>query len=135
MANKGKNSGRKPSEQSVGIRRGRFKKRMDPMFAAFNASIGFDKRLYEEDIQGSIAHARMLGSTRIIPKKDAQIIEKGLKEVLADLNAGRLSLSDELEDIHINIEEALRAKIGDVAGKLHTARSRNDQVALDLRLY
>jgi argininosuccinate lyase len=135
MADKRKNNGRKTAEQSVGIRRGRFKKRMEPMFAAFNASIGFDKRLYEEDIQGSIAHVRMLGSTRIIPKKDAQIIEKGLKEVLADLNAGRLSLSDELEDIHINIEEALRAKIGDAAGKLHTARSRNDQVALDLRLY
>ncbi len=135
MANKGKTAARKSAAKSVGIRKGRFKRGMDPLFAAFNASIHFDRRLYEEDIRGSIAHARMMAATGIIPKKDAKIIEKGLKEVLADLNEGRFVFSDELEDIHINIEQALKKKIGDAAGKLHTARSRNDQVALDLRLY
>lgn len=105
------------------------------MFAAFNASISFDKRLFAQDIAGSIAHVRMLGSQRILKVKEAQTIEKGLSRVLADFEKGRLEFREDLEDVHINIEEKLREKIGEVAGKLHTARSRNDQVALDLRLY
>lgn len=108
---------------------------MDRSFARFNASITFDKRLYKEDVLGSIAHVRMLGRRKIISSKDARTIEKGLKEVLADIERGSLEFREDLEDVHINIEEALRAKIGDVAGKLHTARSRNDQVVLDLRMY
>jgi argininosuccinate lyase len=108
---------------------------MDSAFARFNASISFDKRLYREDIEGSIAHVRMLARRQIIPLDDALKIEHGLNEVLDDIVSGRLELSEDLEDIHINVEEALRAKIGDAAGKLHTGRSRNDQVALDLRLY
>ena len=120
---------------SSGIRRGRFKQGMDPLFAEFNASIAFDKRLYAEDIRGSVAHARMLARQKILSRKDAAAIEKGLKEVLKDIESGRFQFREELEDVHINVEEALRKKIGEVAGKLHTARSRNDQVALDLRMY
>jgi argininosuccinate lyase len=108
---------------------------MDPLFARFNASISFDKRLFEEDVQGSIAHARMLGSKGIISAREALTIETALKMVLEDFRKGRFQFSEELEDVHINIEEALKKKIGELAGKLHTARSRNDQVALDLRLY
>jgi argininosuccinate lyase len=118
-----------------GIRKGRFARAMDPLFAQFNASISFDKRLFEEDVSGSIAHVRMLGRQGIISPKEAGAIEKGLKSVLDDLRKGQFQFREELEDVHINIEEALREKIGELAGKLHTARSRNDQVALDLRLY
>ncbi len=120
---------------STGIRKGRFERGMDPLFARYNASISFDKRLYREDIRGSIAHVRMLGRQGIVTHAEAESIEKGLNEVLEDIEAGRLQFRDDLEDVHINIEEALKAKIGDLSGKLHTARSRNDQVALDLRLY
>lgn len=121
--------------ESAGIRKGRFRKAMDSEFASFNASISFDQRLYAEDVKGSIAHVRMLARQRIVSPHEAEKIEKGLLEVLSDIEEGRLPFSEELEDIHVNIEEALRAKIGEVAGKLHTARSRNDQIALDLRLY
>jgi len=121
--------------ESSGIRKGRFATAMDPLFARFNASISFDKRLAAEDVTGSIAHVRMLGSQGIIEPKDAAAIEKGLKAVLRDVRDGKLQFKEELEDVHINIEAALRERIGEVAGKLHTARSRNDQVALDLRLY
>jgi argininosuccinate lyase len=127
-------SGRK-AKKSSGIRKGRFKTGMDPLFEKFNSSISFDRRLFREDVRGSIAHVRMLGRQGIIPRKEARIIEKGLKEVLDDIERGRLQLREDLEDIHVNIEEALKSKIGEVAGKLHTARSRNDQVVLDLRLY
>ncbi len=121
--------------QSTGIRKGRFDRGMDPLFARYNSSISFDKRLYEEDIRGSIAHVRMLGKQGIIKPAEADRIEQGLMQVLEDIEAGRLQFREDLEDVHINVEEALKAKIGDLAGKLHTARSRNDQVALDLRLY
>ena len=134
MATARKKGARKNSG-SLGIRKGRFKKRMDPEFARFNASISFDKRLYVEDITGSIAHVRMLASQGIVSKKEARTIEKGLKEVLNEIAEGRLEFREDLEDVHINVEEALREKIGDLAGKVHTARSRNDQIALDLRLY
>jgi argininosuccinate lyase len=127
--------GKRVPKSSVGIRRGRFKHGMHQLFAAFNASISFDRRLYAEDIRGSLAHVRMLGLKKIIPARDARLIEKGLKEVLRDIRAGRLEFQEELEDVHINIEEALGRKIGETAGKLHTARSRNDQVALDFRMF
>lgn len=126
-----------PTNESVsqGIRKGRFETGMNPFFAKFNASIHFDKQLFVEDIEGSVAHATMLGAMKIIPESDANLIKEGLIEVLKDFSTGRLQLREDLEDVHINIEEALKQKIGVVAGKLHTARSRNDQVALDLRLY
>lgn len=120
---------------AVGVRRGRFDRDMDQLFAEFNSSVSFDKRLYSQDIAGSIAHVKMLRMQKIISAKEARAIEKGLLEVARDIEHGKIVFRDDLEDVHINIEEALREKIGDVAGKLHTARSRNDQVALDLRLY
>lgn len=120
---------------SSGIRKGRFSEGMDPLFAGFNASIGFDRRLFREDIQGSIAHVRMLGAQKIIPTDDADRIEEGLRSVLDDFEKGRIEFREDLEDVHINIEEALKNKIGEVSGRLHTARSRNDQIALDLRLF
>jgi argininosuccinate lyase len=138
MASNGKTKSvkeQKKSRKSTGIRKGRFAAGMDPLFARFNASITFDKRLYAEDIRGSIAHVRMLGRQGIISMQDAESIENGLHEVLSDIEQGKLEFREELEDVHINVEEALKSKIGDVAGKLHTARSRNDQVILDLRLY
>jgi len=108
---------------------------MNLLFAAFNSSVSFDRRLYVQDIAGSIAHLKMLRMQKIISAREARVIEKGLLEIVKDIEEGRLAFRDDLEDVHINIEQALREKIGDVAGKLHTARSRNDQVALDLRLY
>ena len=108
---------------------------MDPTFARFNASISFDKRLFAEDIAGSIAHVTMLGTQGIIPSRMPAPLKRVLTEVLIDIQRGRLEFREELEDVHINVEEALKEKIGEVAGRLHTARSRNDQVALDLRLY
>lgn len=114
---------------------GRFKKALDSRVNLFNASIGFDQRLYKEDIQGSIAHARMLGKTGIIaPEESTQIIE-GLEALLVDIEGGKVAFDIEHEDIHMNIEVLLTQRIGEVAKKLHTARSRNDQVALDMRLY
>jgi len=126
---------RQAAEKSAGIRKGRFKAGMDPEFARFNASISFDRRLFAQDIAGSLAHVRMLGQQGIIDPKDARSIERGLKQVLADIEEGKLTFREDLEDVHINVEEGLKQQVGDAAGKLHTARSRNDQVALDLRLY
>jgi len=123
------------TREPSGIRKGRFKSGMAPEFAAFNASISFDKRLYREDIQGTIAHVKMLAARAIITPEEGLILEDGLRAVLTDIEQGQFEFRDDLEDIHINIEEALRAKVGDVAGKAHTARSRNDQVALDLRMF
>jgi argininosuccinate lyase len=129
--------GTKTSKQREpsGIRKGRFKSGMAPEFASFNASISFDKRLYREDIEGTIAHVKMLAAQGIITSEEGGILEDGLRAVLSDIEQGRVEFREDLEDIHINIEEALRAKVGDVAGKAHTARSRNDQVALDLRMF
>jgi argininosuccinate lyase len=123
------------TDGSSGIRKGRFKDGMDPHFAEFNASISFDRRLFREDVHGSVAHVRMLGAQGIIPLDEAKRIEEGLNEVLDDFENGRFEFQEDLEDVHINIEEALKAKIGDLAGKLHTARSRNDQIVLDMRLF
>ncbi|MEM7007944.1 MAG: argininosuccinate lyase, partial [Thermodesulfobacteriota bacterium] len=114
---------------------GRFKKGTHKVAEKFSASIDFDKRLYKEDIQGSIAHATMLASQKIILKKEADQIIKGLKQIEKEIESGKFPFRQELEDIHLNIERRLIEKIGDIGGKIHTARSRNDQVALDMRLY
>jgi argininosuccinate lyase len=100
-----------------------------------NASISFDQRLFAQDISGSIAHATMLGECGIISKSDVREIIRGLKEIRKDIEAGEFTFSAALEDIHMNVEAALLDRIGDAAGRLHTARSRNDQVATDFKLY
>lgn len=104
-------------------------------FAAINPSIVVDQRMWREDIEGSIAHATMLASQRIITTKESVAIIKGLKQIAREIETGALRFSEELEDIHLNIESRLKVIIGDAAGKLHTGRSRNDQVATDLRVY
>lgn len=114
---------------------GRFKKGTHKVAEKFSASIDFDKRLYKEDIEGSIAHATMLADEGIILKKEANTIIKGLKQIEKEIEKGAFPFREELEDIHLNIEKRLIEKIGDVGGKIHTARSRNDQIALDMRLY
>ena len=114
---------------------GRFSKNTNELVDAFNASIEFDKRLYHEDIRGSIAHATMLGRAGIIPQADAEEIVNGLKQILADIEAGNFSFEVSLEDIHMNIEARLTERIGSAGARLHTARSRNDQVALDMHMY
>jgi argininosuccinate lyase len=114
---------------------GRFKKETRKSVEKFSASVGFDKRLYREDIDGSIAHAKMLSKVGIISKQESQKIVKGLEEIEEEIERGKFPFREELEDIHLNIEKRLIEKIGDVGGKLHTARSRNDQIALDERLY
>lgn len=114
---------------------GRFTQPTDEFVEEFTASISFDQRLYRYDIRGSIAHARMLARQGIISQDEAERIVFGLNEILEEIEAGKFSFSVALEDIHMNIEKRLIDKIGTVGGKLHTARSRNDQVALDIRLY
>lgn len=114
---------------------GRFQKQTSQMVDDFHSSISFDCRLFRYDIQGSMAHARMLGSCGIIGELEALEIVRGLGEVLADIEVGRAEFSVHAEDIHMNVEQLLTEKIGQVAKKLHTARSRNDQVALDVRMY
>ena len=115
--------------------RGRFKKKADKLVNAYTTSIPFDWRLYPYDIAGSIAHARMLAKQGIIPDKDAEAIVNGLTAIQREIEQGEFTFKTELEDIHMNIEARLIEMIGEVGGKLHTARSRNDQVALDLRLF
>lgn len=114
---------------------GRFDKNTDSLVEDFHSSISFDQRLYEEDIKGSLAHAAMLGKTGIISDEEAQAIIAGLKEVLEDIRTGKAVFEVSAEDIHMNVESLLTAKIGVLGKKLHTARSRNDQVALDIRMY
>lgn len=114
---------------------GRFQEKTAGIVEQYTESISFDKRLWKYDIEGSIAHAKMLSKQRIIPKKDADKIVKGLKDIYKEIESGRFKFRQELEDIHMNIESALIEKIGETGGRLHTARSRNDQVALDMRLY
>ncbi len=114
---------------------GRFTEKTSEIVEKYTESISFDKRLWRYDIEGSIAHAKMLAKQGIIPKKDADKIVKGLKEIYKEIESGRFKFREELEDIHMNIESALIKKIGEIGGRLHTARSRNDQVALDIRLY
>ncbi len=114
---------------------GRFTKETDKLVYNFNASISFDQKFYRQDIQGSIAHATMLGKQGIITKEESDKIVDGLKGILADIDAGTLVITDEQEDIHTFVEANLIERIGDTGKKLHTGRSRNDQVALDMRLY
>jgi argininosuccinate lyase len=114
---------------------GRFTEKTSEIVEKYTESISFDKRLWKYDIEGSIAHAKMLAKQGIIPKKDADKIIKGLKEIYREIEDGRFKFREEFEDIHMNIEAALIEKIGDIGGRLHAARSRNDQVALDIRLY
>jgi argininosuccinate lyase len=114
---------------------GRFQSGPDAIMEEINASIGFDKRLFAQDIAGSKAHAAMLAKQGIISKSDATEIRKGLDQVQAEIEAGTFTFSRALEDIHLNVESRLKEIIGPAAGRLHTARSRNDQVALDFRLY
>jgi argininosuccinate lyase len=114
---------------------GRFQAGPDAIMEEINASIGFDQRLFRQDIAGSKAHAAMLAKQGIITKADASAIRKGLEQVQGEIEAGTFTFSRALEDIHLNVESRLKDVIGAAAGRLHTARSRNDQVALDFRLY
>ncbi len=114
---------------------GRFQKDTDKAVDDFNSSIRFDSRMYREDICGSMAHAEMLGKQNIIPPSDAALIVKTLGEILTDIEAGKVEFLVDAEDIHMNVEKLLIDRIGDVGKRLHTGRSRNDQVALDLRMY
>ena len=114
---------------------GRFKKALDSKVNDFNSSIKFDRILYREDIEGSIAHAYMLGETGIIEKSESEKIIAGLEQILEDIENGALNIDPNAEDIHMFVEAVLTEKIGDTGKKLHTARSRNDQVALDIRMY
>ena len=114
---------------------GRFAKDTDALVNELNESISFDQRLYREDIQGSLAHAKMLGDCGIISPEDAAAIAGGLNGILRDIEAGKVEFTADHEDIHMNIEALLTARVGDAGKRLHTARSRNDQVALDFRMY
>ena len=113
---------------------GRFSKAVDSRVNDFNSSIRFDQRMARQDITGSMAHAAMLGAQGIIPEADTEAILKGLEGILADLESGLLAIDPEAEDIHTFVEQTLTARIGDAGKRLHTGRSRNDQVALDIRL-
>jgi len=112
-----------------------FHNKVDRLARDYLASIPFDQRLYRQDIEGSIAHVKMLAKQGIIANSDAEAIIKGLSSIRGEIEQGKFQFKPELEDIHMNVEARLFEKIGDVAGKLHTARSRNDQIALDLRLF
>ncbi len=114
---------------------GRFTKPPDKMVEGFTSSLSFDRRLYRQDIQGSVAHARMLGRQGIITEAEAQTLVEGLEKVLAEIEAGTFPFRIEHEDIHLNIEKRLTELVGPTGGKLHTARSRNDQVSTDMHLY
>ena len=115
--------------------KGRTDGHTNPVADSFNSSISFDKRMYREDISASIAHAKMLSSCRIISEEEGKSLVKGLEEILSELESGKLLINTESEDIHMFIEEELTKRLGETGKKLHTARSRNDQVAQDLRLY
>ncbi len=114
---------------------GRFAKSTDHLMDDFHSSISFDKRMAEQDITGSIAHATMLGEQGIIPQEDADKIVQGLKGILEDVHAGKIEWMVDAEDIHMNVETILTQRIGEAGKRLHTGRSRNDQVALDVRMY
>ena len=114
---------------------GRFTKETDKLVYNFNASISFDKRFYEQDIRGSIAHVTMLAKQGILTEKEKEEIIEGLESIQRDVENGTLTITDEYEDIHSFVEANLIDRIGDAGKKLHTGRSRNDQVALDMKLY
>lgn len=114
---------------------GRFEKATDKAVNDFNSSLPFDCRMYKQDIEGSVAHSKMLAKQGIISQEDADAIREGLLSILADIESGKLTFDSDAEDIHMFIEEELTNRIGDAGKRLHTGRSRNDQVALDQRLY
>ena len=114
---------------------GRSSKEVDSRVNDFNSSIAFDSRMYRQDIKGSMAHAEMLGDCGIIEKSESEKIIAGLKEILADIDSGKLQFDPNAEDIHMFVESELTKRLGDTGKRLHTARSRNDQVALDIRMY
>jgi argininosuccinate lyase len=114
---------------------GRFASGPSDIMEEINASIDFDKRLGPQDVRGSLAHAAMLGRTGLLSEKDLAAIERGLKDIQAEIESGGFTFSRALEDIHMNVEQRLKDLIGPAAGRLHTARSRNDQVATDMRLW
>jgi len=114
---------------------GRFQGQTHKLVEAFTASIGFDRRLYEYDIEGSIAHCKTLQRAKVLPQRECQTIIRGLQTIREDIRAGRHEWKIKDEDVHMSIERRLTELIGPVGGKLHTGRSRNDQVTLDLRLY
>ncbi|HSF92119.1 MAG TPA: lyase family protein, partial [Paracoccaceae bacterium] len=114
---------------------GRFASGPDAIMEAINASIDFDKRLYRQDIEGSRAHAAMLAAQGIISDNDAEVIREGLLTVLSEIESGDFPFSRALEDIHMNVESRLKEIVGEPAGRLHTGRSRNDQVATDFKLW
>ncbi|MBI4698560.1 MAG: argininosuccinate lyase [Nitrospirae bacterium] len=114
---------------------GRFTENTEKTVEAFTSSVSFDRRLWKYDIQGSAAHVRMLKKQKIIPARDAELILRGLGEIAREIGEGKFKFREDLEDVHMNIEYALINRIGPAGGKLHTARSRNDQVALDIRLF
>ncbi len=124
-----------PKKQSNAMWGGRFSAQPAALMEAINASIGFDKRMARQDIQGSLAHSDMLARQGIIKTEDRDAIHRGLRQVAAEIEAGTLPFQTALEDIHMNVESRLKEIIGEPAGRLHTARSRNDQVALDVRLW
>ncbi len=114
---------------------GRFTKSTDSFTDHFHSSISFDSRMYKQDILGSVAHSKMLGKQGIIPQADSELIQKALLEILKDIEDGKVTFDEKAEDIHMNVETILIERIGDVGKRLHTGRSRNDQVALDIRMY
>ncbi|HEY4134929.1 MAG TPA: argininosuccinate lyase [Alphaproteobacteria bacterium] len=130
-----KAAAKKPKKSANSMWGGRFETGPDALMARINASIDFDKRLYAQDIRASIAHARMLGTQRIIAQKDVAAIVAGLGKILQDIERGAFEFKTELEDIHLNVERRLTDMIGAAGGRLHTGRSRNDQVATDFRLW
>ena len=114
---------------------GRFTKEENQLVHNFNASISFDQKLYRQDIEGSIAHVTMLARQEIISEEDREAITEGLQGILRDLESGTLTVTPEYEDIHSFVESQLTERIGEAGKRLHTGRSRNDQVALDMKLY
>ena len=124
-----------PTSPAPKLWAGRFAEETDALVHQFNASLRFDRRLWPVDIAGSVAHVKMLGECGIIAQADADTIQHGLEALAADLASGADTLPEDAEDVHMAVETRLTERLGPVAGKLHTARSRNDQVATDLRLY
>ena len=114
---------------------GRFEKATDKEVNDYNSSLPFDCKMYSQDIEGSIAHSQMLAKQGVISKEDAEAIKSGLLSIKDDIESGKLTFDSDAEDIHMFIEEELTNRIGDAGKRLHTGRSRNDQVALDQRLY
>src|SRR5439155_24396712 len=114
---------------------GRFADALDPRIRAFTSSLELDKRIAKHDVRGSIAHARMLGRQKIVSADEASALVSGLETIAREIEAGAFPWPADAEDVHSAVERVLRERLGAVAGKLHTARSRNDQVALDLRLF